>query len=86
MDNNHMCTEAWDEINYQLSKFNGCTVDVWEWESDYTPLFIMDILYNYSSMLGLKPINVSKMGPMGVNVKANIYSRFPITNSWRKRV
>ena len=27
----------WDEITYSFPNFNGATVDVWEWISDFIP-------------------------------------------------
>ena len=32
-----MPSRLWDEITYQFQNFNGCTVEVWEWISDFTP-------------------------------------------------
>ena len=29
----------WDEITYPFSNFNGCTVEVWEWISNFIPHF-----------------------------------------------
>ena len=37
--NNHIHYEVWDEISYPFLKFNGGTVEVSEWISD----FILDI-------------------------------------------
>ena len=34
----------WDEITYQICKFNGVAVDVWEWISNFIPQFIMDLI------------------------------------------
>ena len=34
---NPMPSTAWDEINYHLPKFNGCTVDVWELIYNFIP-------------------------------------------------
>ena len=30
---------AWDKIIYPYPNFNGCTVEVWEWISNFIPLF-----------------------------------------------
>ena len=29
----------WDEISYPFPNFNGSTVDIWEWISNFTPHF-----------------------------------------------
>ena len=29
--NNYIHYKVWDEINYSIPNFNGCTADVWEW-------------------------------------------------------
>ena len=34
----------WDEIIYPFPNFNGCTIEVWEWISNFTPHFIMDVI------------------------------------------
>ena len=34
----------WDEITHSLPNFNGCTVEVWEWISNFIPNFIMDVI------------------------------------------
>ena len=37
-----------DEITYLSPNFNGSTVEVWEWISDFIPHIIMDaIAYSY---------------------------------------
>ena len=45
-----MPTKVWYEIIYPVPNFNGCTVDVWEWNTNFSPHFV-DV--NYLSMLGL---------------------------------
>ena len=45
----------WDEITYPLPNFNGCTVEVWELISNFTPHFAVHA--------GLKLIYVSKRDP-----------------------
>ena len=37
---NHTLCKVWDEITYAFPNFNGCTVDVWEWISNFTTHFI----------------------------------------------
>ena len=34
---NHMPNEVRDEITYPFPNFNVCTVEVWEWISNFTP-------------------------------------------------
>ena len=41
------------EITYHIPNFNGCTVQVWEWMSNFTQHFIMDVII-YLSMFGKK--------------------------------
>ena len=44
MDKCGKCVEVWDEITYPSSNFNGRTVDIWEWTSNFIPHFIMDVI------------------------------------------
>ena len=41
---NHMPSKMWDENIYPFLNFNGCTVEVWEWISNFIPHFIMDMI------------------------------------------
>ena len=41
-----MHNKVWDEIIYPLPNFNGATVEVWEWRSNFIPHFIMDVICN----------------------------------------
>ena len=34
---NHMPSKVWEEIIYPFPNFNGCTVEVWEWISNFNP-------------------------------------------------
>ena len=36
--------KVWGEIIYKFLNFNGCTIEVKEWISNYIPRFIMDII------------------------------------------
>ena len=36
--------KAWGEITYPFLNFNGCTVEVYEWISNFIPYFIMDVI------------------------------------------
>ena len=37
--NNYILYNVWDEITYPFPNFNGATVEVWEWISNFTPHF-----------------------------------------------
>ena len=39
-----MFNEVWYEISYPFLNFNGATVEVYEWISNYIPHFIMDVI------------------------------------------
>ena len=39
-----MHCKVWDEITYQFTKFNGSTIEVWEWISNFIPHFTMDVI------------------------------------------
>ena len=39
-----MLDKEQDEITYPFPNFNGCTVVVWEWISDFIPHFIMYLI------------------------------------------
>ena len=54
---------VWDEITYPFLNFNGFAVEVWEWISN----FGAHRVYDYLTMLGLKLIHVSKIGPLMFN-------------------
>ena len=34
----------WGEFTYPFPNFNGCTVEVWEWISNFIPHYIMDVI------------------------------------------
>ena len=40
----HMHGEVRNEINYQFSNFNGCTVEVWECIGNFIPRIMMDVI------------------------------------------
>ena len=52
---------VWDGVAYSFLNFNGCTVEVWEWMSDFVRHF--RDARDYLSMLGLGLVRVSKRGP-----------------------
>ena len=37
---NYIHYNMWDEITYPFPNFNGATVEVWKWISNFTPHFI----------------------------------------------
>ena len=39
LQGNHMPRKVWDEIIYLFPNFNGATVEVWEWISNFIPHF-----------------------------------------------
>ena len=41
---NHTHMKVWNEITYPFPNFNGGTVEVWEWISNYIPRVIMDVI------------------------------------------
>ena len=40
----HIHGKLWDGIIYSFLNFNGCTVEVSEWISNFIPRFIMDVI------------------------------------------
>ena len=43
---NHMPSKVWYEIIYRFLNFNGATVEVKEWISNFIPHFMMDVIAN----------------------------------------
>ena len=41
---NHMLCKMWDEITYPFQNFNSCTIEVWEWISNFIPHFIVHVI------------------------------------------
>ena len=39
-----MPNKVWDVITYPFPNFNGATIEVWEWISNFIPHFIMDVI------------------------------------------
>ena len=39
-----MLGKMWDEITCPFPNFNGCTIEVWEWISNFFPHFITDVI------------------------------------------
>ena len=40
----YLSSIVWDKITYPFLNFNGTTVEVWEWISNFIPCFIMDVI------------------------------------------
>ena len=49
-----------DEITYPFPNFNGCTVEVWEWMSNFMPHLIGFVSTYHAGIKRLKLIHVSK--------------------------
>ena len=47
---NHTPCKVWDEITYPFPNFNGATIEVWEWISNYIPHFKMDVITHSSTL------------------------------------
>ena len=41
---NHVPIKGWGEITYPFPNFNGATVEVWKWISNFIPQFTMDVI------------------------------------------
>ena len=52
-------SKVWDGITLPFPNVISCTIVVWEWISNFIPLYIE---FNYSSMLGLELNHVSERG------------------------
>ena len=45
---NHMPSKLQDVFAYPIPSFNGFTIEIWDWISNFIPHFIMDIItYSY---------------------------------------
>ena len=40
---NYVPSKVWDEITNQFLNFNGATIEVWEWMSNFNAHFLMDV-------------------------------------------
>ena len=50
---NHMPSKVWGGITNPFSNFNGCTVVVWEWLSNFTPHSIMALRWRHNELDGV---------------------------------
>ena len=48
-----MPSKVWDEITYPFPNFNGRTIEVWEWISNFIPYFILHV-YLSNAHAGIK--------------------------------
>ena len=69
------------KLHTPFLNFSRCTIEVWEWMSNFTPHFIIYNGCNYLSILGLKLNHISKISPWCVLlllsfIKAN-YKLYP---------
>ena len=46
---NRIHSKLWDEITYQFPNFNGCTVEVWEWISNFSHTYSCWVLIRVSN-------------------------------------
>ena len=65
---NHMSCKVWDEITYPVPNFNGCTVEVWKWISNFISHFINGC--NYLSMLLVE--GAPAMNPAGQGLESSM--------------
>ena len=66
--------KVWDELTYPFLSFNGCTVEVYEWLSNFIQHSMMDVIY--LSMLWLELIHVSKGATYDINKVMLSYERW----------
>ena len=62
----------WNGINYPLPNFNGATVEVWEWMTNFIPHFIMDVI-NYPCWDQSEVMLVKRAFANVVNILLYIY-------------
>ena len=60
--NNYTHYTVWDEITYPFPNFNGSTIEVWEWISNFILQSIVHVI-TYLHLIGLKLIHISKRSP-----------------------
>ena len=64
----HMTCKVWGKITILFLNFNGCTVEVWEWKSNFIPQFIMDSI-TYSCCCVTRPPTSMLPTSYGVHVR-----------------
>ena len=73
---NHTHYNVWDDITYPFLNFNGATVEVYEWISNFITLHWA---CDYLSMLGLKLMHISKRGHWNQMGAAATYGSWDIS-------
>ena len=68
----------WDEITIPFPKFNGCTVEVWEWISTFTPHFLMDVI-TYPAWDLSQTMLVNGPGPQVVKAAPGVCCNIHVT-------
>ena len=70
-----MPCKLWDEITYPFPNFNGCTVEVWEWISNFTPHFIIDVITYPCSGIKMKQCGELSLSPLN-HLRVVSYEKF----------
>ena len=73
--------KVWDEITYPFPNFNGCTVEVWEWISNFIPHFYEYVITYPCSMLVTEATAVYPMNDVHYSWFIVVWNRsiLPIT-------
>ena len=63
---NYMYSKMWDDITYPFQNFNGITIEVWEWISDFSPRFpgMWLLIHVWIDMSVKGTLNVKKIPPI----------------------
>ena len=77
----HMASKLWNEITYPFSNFSGCTIDIWEWKSNFIPHFTL-YRCNYLPLLGLKLHDISKRIPWSRNTNPSPHTLIYSMHHW----
>ena len=67
-----MCREVWDDITCPFSNFNGWTIEVREWISDFISHFIMDVIIHPCWDLSWSMLVLLVKGPHSFQVRPYI--------------
>ena len=58
---NHKSSKVWEEMTSLFPNFNGCTVAVWEWKSQFIPHTVMGVItypcWDYSNQFVQKSVH-----------------------------
>ena len=47
---NYIYAKVWDEITYPFPNFNGGTIDVWKWVSNFIPHFTGHVMLIHNAI------------------------------------